>query len=114
MTCIRLAQFLSGSTVNIEPIVVIQLLTGLNRAFGVNEYPAIVFFNGFAVRLTAVVDPTRGISINAGVDHLAVAKPEDERVIGIVRVTRRAAQRFLPTRSLALILDDARAFSNLS
>jgi len=86
----------------------------MNGALGVNKYPAIVVFNGFAVRLTAVVDPTRGISVNTGVNYLAVAEPEYKRVIGIVRVARWPAQCFLPARSLTLVFDNARAFSNLS
>lgn len=113
--CISLALFLAGAAfIDREPVVVVQLFPRLDSAHGINEYPVIVFLDRLAVRIATVIDPARGIAVDARIDDLAIAQPEDEGVVRIIRITWRSAERFLPTRALALIFDDSRALANLA
>jgi len=41
-------------------------------------------------------DPARRVAAHVGVDHGAVAGLEEERVMGIVRIARRALERHVP------------------
>ena len=113
VACVSLALLFFGFAVDREAVIVIEFLSRVNGAHGVDEYTAIVFFNRLAVRVTAVIDPARIVTVDAGIDDFAVVQTENECVVGIVRVTRRALQRFFPARAFALVLDDAGTFADL-
>lgn len=61
-----------------------------------------------------MIDPARQVSSHPGVNDVPVIEREKEGVIRITRIVRRQALRFFPGQPLAGVLDNARAFSNLS
>ena len=94
-----------------KSIVVGELFPGINCPRRMDEYP-VVAFNGLAIRLATMIDPARGVTRYACIDHRAVADLEYEGVIRIFRIGCRPFARDLHGRSGAPILDDAGAFSD--
>src|SRR4030095_8694372 len=68
---------------------------------------AVVFFDGFAVWIAAMVDPARVVAANLRIDHLAVFQAKIERV-WIVLVIGSG----FPRHALPGVFDNAGAFGN--
>src|SRR5438105_11900135 len=59
-----------------------------------------------------MIDPPSGVAARGGVDHAAVIKLEQERVIRIARIAVGAPLRFRNGNAFAAVFDDPRAFPN--
>src|SRR5438128_809252 len=74
------------------------------------DIETIVFFDGFAIRIAAVIDPARGIAAAIRIHDHAVIEQKQECVIAFVTAIQLVSLGFgyYP----ALVLDDAFAFRN--
>ena len=68
---------------------------------------AVVFFDGFAVCIAAMVDPARVVAANLRIDHLAVVEAKIE-CVWIVLVVGSG----FPGDALPRVFDNAGAFGN--
>jgi hypothetical protein len=73
-----------------------------------------IFFPGFAVRLTAMIDPAGIIAIDCAVNHFSILKAEEKCVKWIVRIGATAFYGLLCGDALTCIFSDATAGSYLS
>src|SRR3954447_3716531 len=60
-----------------------------------------------------MIDPAGVISVDAGVDYIAIIEREKEGVVRLVRVCRRIVFRLFPWAMLSFLLDDPGSFANL-
>src|SRR5690606_16952369 len=66
-----------------------------------------VFFVGFAIGRTGVVDPARIVAAAAAVDHAAVVQAEVEGMVDRAAGIGRALGGVVPADALAPVFDDA-------
>src|SRR4029453_6822462 len=99
-------RFFGDRFVDFQRVIVKEFLARSDIAHRVDE-DAVVFLDRFAVRVAGMVDPSRRVSTDLGVDYLAVIEAEIE-CVRIVLVVRSA----VPGDALAGVLDDAGALGN--
>jgi len=98
--------------VNDQAVVVIEFFAGLDVANGL-DVNAIIFFIGFAIGVTAVIDPPRRVSAMQSVDDSVFIHMEIEGVVGIGRVVGVAVLRLIPADDFAYIFEQGLAFCNV-
>jgi hypothetical protein len=114
MASVGFTQLFAGASIDRQPIIVGQLLLRLDRPRRIDKDASVFLFYSLAIRIATVIDPARRIAVDAGVDDFAITESENERVVWIVRIGRWPSARFLPTRSFALIFDDARTLADFA
>src|SRR5882724_8434999 len=86
--------------------IIKEFLAGLDITNRIDE-DAVIFLNGLAVWVAAMVDPARVVAANLWIDYFAVFQSEIERV----RVVLVVGSGF-PGNALACVFDNASAFGN--
>jgi hypothetical protein len=67
-----------------------------------------IYFDGFAVRLARVIEPSRPVAALAAVDHAAIGKAEEKRMRAVFTQTITPG-RAAPAHDLAFVFEDALA-----
>ena len=101
-----LFRFFRYGFVDFQRVIVKEFLAGFDIAHCVDE-DAVVFLDGFAVWIAAMVHPARVVAADLRIDYLAAFKAEIE-CMRIVLLVGSA----LPGAALAGIFDDAGAFGD--
>ena len=99
-------RFFCDRFVDFHRVIVKEFLAGFDITHRVDE-DAVIFLNGLAVWVAAMVDPARVVAANLWIDYFAVFEAEIERV----RVVFVVGSGF-PGNALACVFDNASAFGN--
>ena len=94
------------AAVDRQPVIVGELVAAGIVRRAVDEHAAVVVLERIAVGGARVVDPARRVAAAPAVDHRAVARLEDERVMRIRGIAVRTLVDDLPRRALAAVFDD--------
>lgn len=89
-----------------QAVVVAQFLAGLNIAQSVNK-DAAVFFVGFAIRFTCMIDPACIVAASISIDHASIIEAEEESMVRVCRIAAVPQRSFFDRDPLALVFDDA-------
>src|SRR5207344_1235566 len=87
-------------------VIVGQLFACTDGSPRLDEDASFIVLVGVAVGIARVVDPACRVAAYVGIDHAAVRKLENERVVRIVRIAVGARLRNLPGRALAAVFED--------
>ena len=92
--------------VDLHRVIVKEFLARLDITHRVDE-DAVIFLDGLAIWVAAMVDPARGVAANLWIDYFAVFQAEIEgmRVVFVVG-------RGFPGDAFAGVFDNASAFGN--
>ena len=99
-------RFFCDRFVDFHRVIVKEFLAGFDITHRVDE-DAVIFLNGLAVWVAAMVDPARVVAAHVWIDYFAVFEAEIERV----RVVFVVGSGF-PGNPLACVFDNASAFGN--
>jgi hypothetical protein len=99
-------RFFCDRFVDFHRVIVKEFLAGFDITHRVDE-DAVIFLNGLAVWVAAMVDAARVVAANLWIDYFAVFKAEIEGV----RVVFVVGSGF-PGNALAGVFDNASAFAN--
>ena len=106
MTSEFLFRFFCDRFVDFHRVIIKEFLAGFDITHRVDE-DAVIFLNGLAVGVAAMVDPARVVAVNLWIDYFAVFQAEIEGV----RVVFVVGSGF-PGNALACVFDNASAFGN--
>jgi len=98
--------------VNDQTVVVIEFFAGLDGAKGL-DVNAIIFFIGFAVGVTTVIDPPGRVSAVQCIDDPVFIHMKVEGVVGVGGIVRVAVLRFIPADDFTDIFVQSLAFRNV-
>ena len=101
-----LFRFFCDRFVDFHRVIVKEFLAGFDITHRVDE-DAVIFLNGLAVWVAAMVDPARVVAANLWIDYFAVFEAEIEGV----RVVFVVGSGF-PGNALAGVFDNGSAFAN--
>ena len=99
-------RFFCDRFVDFHRVIIKKFLAGFDITHRVDE-DTVIFLNGLAVWVAAMVDPARVVAANLWIDYFAVFEAEIERV----RVVFVVGSGF-PGNALACVFDNASAFGN--